>query len=85
MQVSPAKCSQRKGCGEEEEVGETELKDHQQEETEGKLQLHSRLMLMEHTFSLLKVCILKVHMQKTYCIKYFCEALHFHWLKNLMF
>ena len=25
-----------------------ELKDHQQQETEGKLQFHSRLMLMEH-------------------------------------
>ena len=39
-----------------------ELKDHQQEETEGKLQLHSRLMLVQRMFAFLKVCNLKVHM-----------------------
>ena len=32
-----------------------ELKGHQQQEVEGKLQRHSRLTLMEHTFASLKV------------------------------
>lgn len=37
-----------------------ELKD-QQQETEGKLQFHSRLALMESSLALLKVNNLKVH------------------------
>ena len=37
-----------------------ELKDHQQEETEGKMQQQSRLILMERTFASLKVHNLKV-------------------------
>ena len=43
-----------------------ELKDRL--EMEGKLQLHSHLMLMEHKFASLKVFSLKVLMQGTYCI-----------------
>ena len=39
-----------------------ELKHRQQQETEGKLQFHSHLMLMEHTFASLKVCNFKVPM-----------------------
>ena len=37
------------------------LKDRQQYEMEGKLQVHSRLMLMERTFTFWKVSNLKVH------------------------
>ena len=37
-----------------------ELKDHQQEETEGKIQHQSRLILMEHTFASFKFHNLKV-------------------------
>ena len=37
-----------------------ELKHRQQQETEGKLQLHSQLTLMECTFASLKVYNLKV-------------------------
>ena len=36
-----------------------ELKDRQQQETEGKLQFHSRLTLTEHKFASLKVRNLK--------------------------
>ena len=39
-----------------------ELKECQQQEMEGKLQFHSCLMLMEHMFTSLKVCNLKVRM-----------------------
>ena len=38
-----------------------ELNDTQQKETEGKLQFHSRLMLMKHMFTSLKVLNLKIH------------------------
>ena len=44
-----------------------ELKDHQQEEMEGKLQFHSGLMLIELMFTSLKVLNVKVRMQGTYC------------------
>ena len=44
-----------------------ELKDRQQQETEGKLQCHSRLTLMECTFISLQVCNWKVHMWGAYC------------------
>ena len=47
-----------------------ELKDCQQQEMESKLQFHSRLTLMEHMFTSLKVCNLKVRMQGTYCISF---------------
>ena len=40
-----------------------ELRDCQQQETEGKLQFHSQLTLMERMFASLKVCT-----QGTYCI-----------------
>ena len=39
-----------------------ELKDCQQQETEGKLQFHSGLMLLYCTFAFLKVHNMKVHM-----------------------
>ena len=39
-----------------------ELKDRPQLETEGKLQCHSCLTLMERTFTSLQVCNWKVHM-----------------------
>ena len=39
-----------------------ELKDRQQQETEGKLQFHSRLKSMERVFESLKVHNLKVRM-----------------------
>ena len=39
-----------------------ELKDLQQQVMEGRLQFHSHLTLMEHTFTSLKVHNLKVHM-----------------------
>ena len=45
-----------------------ELKDCQQYENEGRLQLHSSLTLMEHTFTSLKVHNQKICMQRTYCI-----------------
>ena len=48
-----------------------ELKDHQPEEMEGKLQFHSRLTWMECTFAPLKVRNLKVHMQGTYYSVFF--------------
>lgn len=38
------------------------LQDHQQQETEGKMQFHSRLTLMERTFASIKVHSLKVCM-----------------------
>ena len=44
-----------------------ELKGHQQQETEGKLQFHSRLTLMQCTFVSLKVSTLKVRVQGIYC------------------
>lgn len=44
-----------------------ELKIHQLEEMEGKLQFHSYPTLMEHTFASLKVHTLKVHMSGIYC------------------
>ena len=42
-----------------------ELKDHQQQEMEGKLQFHSRLMLMERMFASLKVLNFKVRVWGT--------------------
>ena len=39
-----------------------ELKDHQQQEMEGKLQFYSHLTLMEHTFASLKVHNVKICM-----------------------
>ena len=42
-----------------------ELKDHQQQEMEGKLQFHSRLTLIENTFA--SFHNLKVCMWGTYC------------------
>ena len=44
-----------------------ELKDHQQQETEGRLQVHSGLMLLAHAFEPLKVHNLKAPMWGTYC------------------
>ena len=50
-------------CLEEGEVeGDGELEDHQQQETEGKLQFHSCQMMRECKFTSLKACNLKVHM-----------------------
>ena len=48
-----------------------ELKDCQQKKTKGKLQLHSLLAFMEHTFTFLKVHNLNVLMQGPYCMTYF--------------
>ena len=48
-----------------------ELKDCQQEKTKGKLQLHSLLIFMEHTFTLLKAHNLNVLIQGPYCMTYF--------------
>lgn len=45
-----------------------ELKDRQQQETEGRLQLPSRVMVMEGMFTSLKVHTLKVHIRETYYI-----------------
>ena len=45
-----------------------ELKDRQQQETEGRLQLPSHVMVMECMFTSLKVHNLKVHIQVTYYI-----------------
>ena len=45
-----------------------ELTDCEQQETEGKLQFHSRLTLMERTFASLKFRNLKARMQGTCCI-----------------
>ena len=44
-----------------------ELQDCQQHETEGKLQFHSCLRLIECTFTSLKVYDLEIHRQGTYC------------------
>ena len=41
-------------------MGDGRAEDHQQQETEGKLQFHSRLTLMDHMFTSLKFCNLKV-------------------------
>ena len=46
-----------------------ELKDHQKEETEGKLQFLPCLTLVQCTFASLKVHNLKVSMQRTHCIQ----------------
>ena len=43
-----------------------ELMDHQQQETEGKMQFHSCQTLMECTLASSKLCNLKVHVQGTY-------------------
>ena len=43
-----------------------ELKDCQQQETEGTLQFHSRLMLMDHRLQFATCCNLKVHMWGSY-------------------
>ena len=45
-----------------------ELKDCQQQEIKGKLQLHSHLTFTACTFASLKVCNLKVAMYRTYCV-----------------
>ena len=45
-----------------------ELKDRQQQEAEGRLQLPSHVMVMECMFTSLKVHNLKVHIQETYYI-----------------
>ena len=44
-----------------------ELKDRQQQETEGERQFHSCLTLMERTFASLEVHNLKIHVWGTYC------------------
>ena len=45
-----------------------ELKDHQQEEMESKLQFHLCLTLREHMLASFKVHNSKSHMQETYCL-----------------
>ena len=48
--------------GEGDEVGDRRAEGHQQRETEGGLQFHARLTLMECTGTSLRVCNLKVRM-----------------------
>ena len=48
-----------------------ELKDRQQQETEGKPQFHSHLMLIGCVSASLKVLNLQVYMQRIYCINLF--------------
>ena len=59
-QVLASSEQERKGKKERREEM-VELKDCQQQETEGKVQLHSCLTQTEHTFTSLKVFKLKVH------------------------
>ena len=47
--------------GQKDEL-KVELKDHQQQEMEGKMQFHSCLMLVECMFTCLKVLNLKIPM-----------------------
>jgi len=49
-------------------VGDAELKERQQQETEGKLPFHSHLTVMERVSASLKALKLKIHMKGTYYI-----------------